>query len=100
MFGFAGLVTIMMLAAFTGASADPDDTGSTDQGSACWGQVSAVFARAGEMGFHASDQEEPRSGLANLADYLYQMGAIPEPTMQALGAFVATAWGYSIDACS
>ena len=66
---------------------------------ACWGQASAVFAQLGEMGEHASQYETPRAGLANLARYLYDMGDIPAPTMQALGAFVAAAWGLSIDAC-
>lgn len=99
--GIVALVTIMMLATFamTGAHAVPNSNGNTDQENACWGQASAVFARAGEMGVHASEQEEPRWGLSNLANELYDMGVIAEPTLQALGAFVAAEWGMTIDAC-
>lgn len=67
--------------------------------SACWGQATKVFAMSGEMGEHASQEPTPRLGLANLARALYLAGEIPEPTMQALGAFVADALGLSIDAC-
>jgi hypothetical protein len=66
---------------------------------ACWGQATKVFARLGEMGKHAAGQPTPRVGLANLARLLYQAGTIPEPTMAALGAFVAADLGLSIDAC-
>lgn len=66
---------------------------------ACWGQASKVFARTGEMGEHSSEQPNPRLGLANLARALYDAGVIPEPTMQALGRFVAAELGLSIDAC-
>jgi hypothetical protein len=67
---------------------------------ACWGQATKVFASTGVMGEHASQQANPRLGLANLARALYQAGAISEPTMAALGAFVADALGLTIDACS
>ncbi|NIP78856.1 MAG: hypothetical protein GWM90_06510 [Gemmatimonadetes bacterium] len=66
---------------------------------ACWGQATKVFARLGEMGEHASQQPTPRVGLANLARALYEAGVIDEPTMQALGAFVAAELGLDIDAC-
>lgn len=66
---------------------------------ACWGQATAVFAHTGEMGQHASQQPTPRLGLANLAEALYEDGSIAEPTIQALGAFVADALGLSVDAC-
>lgn len=66
---------------------------------ACWGQASAAFAQAGEMGYHSSNQSNPRLGLANLADLLFEAGIIEEGSMQALGAFVADAWGVTIDAC-
>jgi len=66
---------------------------------ACWGQASAVFAQMGEMGAHASQQSAPRLGLANLARALYEAGAISEPTIQALGVFVAAELGLSIEAC-
>jgi hypothetical protein len=69
---------------------------STD---ACWGQASKVYARMGLMGEHSAQQPTPRLGLANLARALYDQGVIAEPTMEALGAFVASALGLSIDAC-
>ncbi len=53
----------------------------------------------GRMGEHASQQENPRVGLRNLARALYKDGVIPEPTMQALGAFVVAELGLSVDAC-
>jgi hypothetical protein len=65
----------------------------------CWGQASAVFARAGEMGRHASSFETPRLGLANLARHLYDMGVLDEPTLAALGAFVTAELGLTVDAC-
>lgn len=67
---------------------------------ACWGQATKVFARMGAMGEHASEQPSPRLGLANLARALYDAGVIPEPTMQALGQFVAAELGLSIEACT
>jgi len=66
---------------------------------ACWGQATKAFAALGVMGAHASEQPNPRVGLANLARQLYKEGVIGAPTMQALGAFVASAEGLSIDAC-
>lgn len=57
---------------------------------ACWGQATAAFAQMGEMGKHASQQAEPRDGLANLARDLYDDGDGPldAPTLQALGAYL------------
>jgi hypothetical protein len=66
---------------------------------ACWGQATRVFAQLGEMGQHSSQQPTPRVGLANLARLLYDGGVIVEPTLQALGAFVADELGLAIDAC-
>lgn len=65
---------------------------ATDNEQACWGQASAAFAQAGRMGYHASNQEVPRAGLANLAQILYDDGVIDAPTLQALGE-----WLVSID---
>lgn len=67
--------------------------------SACWGQATKVFAHTGDMGTHASEQPTPRLGLRNLARALADAGVIPDDSMQALGAFVATELGLSIDAC-
>jgi predicted Zn-dependent protease len=84
------LVSVLLIPAATQAA--PGDN-------ACWGQATSVFAQMGMMGQHASEQETPRLGLRNLARALYDAGAIPDDTMQALGAFVATEQGLSIDAC-
>lgn len=70
------------------------------QGNSCWGQASAVFGQMGLMGEHASQQDEPRVGLARLARELYDVGVIPEPTLAALGAFVADELGLAIDRCT
>lgn len=85
------LVIAMMLASFGVAMAQGSD--------ACWGQATAVFAQMGEMGEHASQQLNPRLGLANLAESLYEAGVIPDDSIQALGAFVADSLGLTIDAC-
>ena len=66
---------------------------------ACWGQASAVFARMGVMGEHASGQKEPRLGLRRLAKALFEMGLIPDDSMSSLGVFVATELGLEIAAC-
>lgn len=66
---------------------------------ACWGQATRVFARMGEMGEHASQEETPRLGLRNLARALYAQGVIADDSMQALGRFVSDVLGLSIDAC-
>lgn len=90
--GIAFLITVIMLLSATSVLADADDN-------ACWGQASAAYARLGYMGEHASQQTSPRVGLKNLARSLYEIGAIEEPTMEALGRFVAEEEGLSIDAC-
>jgi len=69
------------------------------QARSCWGQATAVFAQMGQLGEHASEQETPRLGLANLARALFDAGVISEPTLAALGAFVADESGLHIDAC-
>lgn len=56
----------------------------------CWGQATAAFAQSGAMGEHASQQAEPRDGLANLANALYMDGMIDAPTVQALGAYLVS----------
>src|SRR6516165_8425754 len=88
-----------VIAAAPAASAAPLTAAAGPNDHACWGQATAVFAATGELGEHASQEPTPRMGLANLAQALYAQGTIPAPTMQALGAFVATQLGLSIDAC-
>jgi hypothetical protein len=89
------LITIMLLSAFSFA---PAAAQSADPAS-CWGQASAVFARMGVMGEHSSSFDTPRLGLRNLARVLYEQEVIEDDTMQALGVFVASALGLSIEAC-
>ena len=82
------------------ASAAPlTASAATPNPQSCWGQATAVFAATGELGQHASSEPTPREGLANLARALFDQGVIPAPTLQALGAFVSTQLGLSIDAC-
>jgi hypothetical protein len=97
---FLALIMVLALAfaAFGGtAYASPNDK-------ACWGQASAVFAQMGKMGEHSSNPpppytDNPRLGLRNLARLLYDLGAIPDDSMQALGVFVATELELTIEAC-
>ena len=89
-FVLALLVSLLLVS--TVAQAAPSDK-------ACWGQATKVFARMGKMGEHASQQPNPRDGLRNLARALYEDEVIPDDSMQALGVFVATVEGLSIDAC-
>ncbi|MFN2103259.1 MAG: hypothetical protein ACK2U5_23590 [Candidatus Promineifilaceae bacterium] len=94
---FLMLVVIMMLVLMLGVFGG---TAAAAPGAkACWGQASAVFAQTGEMGAHSSSQANPRMGLHNLAVALYDAGVIPEASLSALGVFVATELGLSIDAC-
>lgn len=65
----------------------------------CWGQATHVFARTGALGEHASQQPTPRLGLRNLARALHEQGVIEDDSLQSLGAFVADALGFSIEAC-
>lgn len=88
-----GLAAVAMC--FSLLAAKP--AGATDP--ACWGQASAVFARTGVMGEHASQQETPRIGLRNLARDLYALGLLPDDSLESLGAFVAIEYKLSIDAC-
>jgi|GEM_PF-1893519 len=87
------LAIVLVVAAFGATSAQAQDD------NACWGQATKVFAQTGEMGKHASQEETPRVGLRNLARMLYEDDAIADDSMQALGAFVAEAYGLSIEAC-
>jgi len=66
---------------------------------ACWGQATKVFAKLREMGIHASEQNEPRYGLRNLARELFEQGVIEDDSMEALGRFVSAELGLSIEAC-
>ena len=91
------LVTVFALVLLLAITAMPVAADANDN--ACWGQATAVFARMGEMGEHASQQPTPRLGLRNLARALADAGVIPDDSLQALGAFVASELGLTIDAC-
>ena len=66
---------------------------------ACWGEATEALARLGEMGYHASHQDSPRLGLANIARVLYEAGVLADDSLQALGAFLSSALGLSIESC-
>jgi hypothetical protein len=87
------LMTVLLLSAVSFAPA------SAQAPASCWGQASAVFAQMGAMGEHSSSFDTPRLGLRNLARALYDQGVIEDDTMQALGAFVASELGLTIEAC-
>ena len=93
------LVIAALLALVLVLGAVPVMAGGTGQSDACWGQATAVFARTGVMGEHASQQPTPRLGLRNLARALADQGMIADDSLQALGQFVASALGLRIDAC-
>lgn len=86
------MLTLVFSVFTASAGAAPNDK-------ACWGQASKVFAQMGAMGEHSSGFPTPRLGLRNLARALAGDGIIPDDSMQALGVFVATELGLSIDAC-
>jgi len=65
----------------------------------CWGQATAVFARMGEMGEHASTQPTPRAGLRNLARELYDAGVIEDDSMAALAAWINEEMELDVCAC-
>ena len=89
----------MLIAIFLASFTFAPQAQAAPLNAACWGQASAVFAQTGAMGAHSSQQPTPRLGLRNLARALSDEGVIPDDTMAALGAFVATELGLSIDAC-
>jgi hypothetical protein len=63
------------------------------------GEATQVFAQLGEMGAHASEQTTPRLGLRNVARLLFEQGVISDDSLQALGAFLSSALGLSIESC-
>lgn len=86
------LVLLVLAAIPLTAQAEP-------AGDACWGQATMVFAQTGEMGEHASQFSTPRLGLRNLARALYEAEVIEDDTMQALGGFVVSELGLSVESC-
>jgi hypothetical protein len=73
---------------------------STVQPMNCWGVVSAQLAQVeGGLGEHSSSQSSPRSGLGNVARLFYDLGFIEEPTLNDLGAFLASLDEYDDTVC-
>ena len=93
------LSTVSALPSGGGSSVPSFQLQSARNDRACWGEATEVFARMGEMGTHASQQSEPRLGLRNVARALYQQGVIPDDTLRALGAFLSSAFGLTIESC-
>jgi hypothetical protein len=93
-------VTVAGVAPVAAAPPDLANNGGNGNGNgACYGQAAAAFAQMGEMGEHSSSFPTPRLGLRNLARSLAEAGAIPDDSMQSLGAFVADQLGLTIEAC-
>jgi uncharacterized membrane protein len=66
----------------------------------CWGVVSAQLAQIeGGLGDHTSSQSNPRLGLGNVARLFYEQGLIDEPTLSALGSFLASLDEYDETMC-
>ncbi|MDJ1421631.1 MAG: hypothetical protein M5U10_06920 [Candidatus Methanoperedens sp.] len=59
----------------------------------CWGVVTSQLAKEGGVGEHASNQEEPRAGLGNIAR-LFGFDHVSD-----LGSFLATVDGVDATQC-
>lgn len=80
------IIALPALAMTSTASAAPGGSVPAN----CWGVVSAQLARAdGGLGKHASSQDNPRSGLGNVARLLFDLGFISDPHVSDLGALLA-----------
>jgi hypothetical protein len=81
-------------------AAPPSQRSSPSSDSNCWGVVSAQLAQVeGGLGDHTSSQSNPRLGLGNVARIFYEQGLIGEPTLSALGSFLASADEYDETVC-
>jgi hypothetical protein len=83
---------VLTLGLSTATAGKPDNP-------SCWGAVTAIGAKDGGLGEHASSFETPRLGLRNLARDLNAEEIIPDDSMQALAQFVASAEGFGDDFC-
>lgn len=90
------LLSVLMLAAVSTTVGASAPSGVNE---ACWGQATAIFAKSGEMGYHASQEETPRMGLHNLAVLLADLGIIEDDSLYSLALFVTADWNLTIDAC-
>lgn len=96
---FVSLIIAVFIASFS-FTPQAQAQGNTPPFESCWGQASVVFAKMGLMGEHASQQENPRAGLYNLAAALYKDGVIEAPTLAALAAWlVSIDPDLSVEAC-
>ena len=81
--------------------AAPSPQRSQSAVSNCWGVVSAQLAQVeGGLGDHTSSQSNPRLGLGNVARLFYDQGLISEPTLSALGSFLASLDEYDETVCA
>jgi len=95
--GAASLLTAPALA----TAAPTSQQGSRITTSNCWGVVSAQLAKVeGGLGDHTSSQANPRLGLGNVARLFYELDLISEPTLSALGSFLASADDYDETVCA
>ena len=66
----------------------------------CWGVVTSQRATTEhDIGQHASSQDEPRLGLANVARLLYELGLTDGPHVSDLGSFLAEMDGLDATHC-
>lgn len=83
---FVLLVALPALAVPGAALAVPDDSVPAN----CWGVVTSQFAKADRgIGEHSSSQTNPRLGLGNVAEALFEAGLIDDPHVSDLGALLA-----------
>ena len=93
--------TTLLGSAGSTLAAPPARSGSQTSTSNCWGVVSAQLAHVeGGLGDHTSSQSNPRLGLGNVARLFYQQGLISEPTLSALGSFLASLDDYDETVCA
>ena len=82
-------------------AAAPAGSGPSSNGSNCWGVVSAQLAEVeGGLGEHTSSQTLPRLGLGNVARLFFEMGLIDDPSVSALGSFLASLDEYDETTCA
>ena len=66
----------------------------------CWGVVTSQRATTvGDIGEHASSQDEPRLGLGNVARLFVELGFLIEGHVSDLGTFLAEIDGIAATEC-
>jgi hypothetical protein len=87
------IVAMLVLMVLGGLAPAASAQSANRNGKNCWGVVSAQAAQVGGLGEHASQQEEPRSGLGNLSRTL------GFDHISAFGSFLATVDGIDQTTC-